>query len=136
MVNVSKRALTDRVQKDALHNLFVLVTENGRSHAVSVWREVLGEPEQLQLAKRVALILMLMRGVSYDAIETTLHMSHATIAKHDALRKEGAYTALEKRLRTTRVQVQASSLLEDLLQNGLPGYCDKHRRRWVVEHLS
>ncbi len=138
MVNVAKDVLKDKVRRQILHDLLLLLagtrSERGGDLRASAWVELVSETEQLELAKRLAIVLLLGRNVPYDAVQTTLKVSSATVAKHDRLRADGAYDAIERLARAQGRVVDVDGLLERILANGLPRYAERHRLKWYREH--
>ena len=60
--------------------------------------EFLTETEKKMLTKRLALIIMLVRGFSYKQIEQTLCMSKSTIFEYQNKLSKGEFSVIEKLL--------------------------------------
>lgn len=127
MVNISKRVLDDTLRARILGDLLRLIAA-GDTERHAVWQELLSSDEQLQFAKRIALVLLLEKGERYDTIAHTLAVSPSTIAKHDKLRAEGAYRSLQKRATGKRIAQEIGILLLGLLDIATTPYVGERRR--------
>lgn len=121
MVNVSKRAVADKVVQDIADQLIIFFARaHTKKEAAALFYELLTPAERLQLAKRLATIIFLEEGVPFHVIEETLCVSPATIAKFDALREEGRYRKVLRALRRKKYDESFSGLIAKLIDAGLP----------------
>lgn len=127
MVHISKQVIDDQVKRKLLDDLLSLVAGNDRS-ARAVWSELLSPDEKLQYAKRIALVLFLARGEPYRMISDVLGVSMRTIARHDRLRTEGFYRAIERRAGMKRVAREIGVVLLGLLDIATTPYVGERRR--------
>lgn len=134
MVNISKQVLDDVVRTRMLDDLFRLIAGTKHSNQKVIWQELLSPDEQIQYAKRITLVLLLARGTTYSQISQTLGMSPSTIARHDELRQEGHYRAIERTAGSSRIAPRVARLLLDLLDIATTPYCGERRRTLWKRH--
>ena len=117
MVNISKRKLKPHLEKHILQELSRQIARTrGVSHARNFLFELLTPAEYVQLAKRLALIIMLFRGYSFDQIERSLKVSPTTVASHWRGMKTGKYQALRSVALFHARGLPEDSILESLLK--------------------
>ena len=82
MPHVSRRKLNKKVYQKIGDEFVQFVLElNSSSDAKSFLTNLLTKTEQIMLAKRLAVIGMLMKNYSFEAIQQTLQVSPATVDK-------------------------------------------------------
>jgi uncharacterized protein YerC len=135
MVNISKRKLKPNVRTSILNQLarHIAVTR-GDDKARNLLAELLTESEQIQLAKRLAVIILLVRGYSFSQVEKSLRISSATIVQYWKNLKLGKYDGLVGRDmihgRTSREDTTLESILK-LITEGLPPRAGKGRWKFL-----
>ena len=113
-----------------LSDLFSLLSRGRKNDPYAhAWREIMTESEQVQLAKRCAIILLLKHGASTADIERALMVSSATVFKHYALLEQGTYASLVGLACRQHVSVSVAEILDAILTlNGfLPHYAERNR---------
>ena len=82
MVNVSKRKLRPKLQKEIIEQLVHYVSQvRGTKDTREFLTEFLTTSERIQLGKRLTAVMMLISGYSFTQIEDALKISPATVSK-------------------------------------------------------
>ena len=83
MPRVSKFYLRKNEKDMILNHLFFLISSLRQSKEIEQFIEsFLTKEEQIMLAKRLVLFMMLVRGYSHSEIKNVLHLSHETVRQH------------------------------------------------------
>lgn len=86
MVNLSKIPVDQNKLSKLYHLLFEIVNTVGdKDDFLGLIKDILSPSEQLMIAKRIAIIYLLMKGVDQSAIAEYLKTSRATVAKFSLL---------------------------------------------------
>ena len=120
MVNVSRKLQKDvllRISKQ--FNVAILNLKNTAT-GIQYLHELLSETEQLMLAKRLAVILMLEKNIPWSQIEKTLAISQTTIARIQRHRKAGGFSTITVMLQEKKNRDVFWLELEILLRAGMP----------------
>jgi Trp operon repressor len=97
MTHVSKKELGSEVSKKLFTQFFQTLNKAGRSgEARPVASELFTHTEQIMLAKRLMVILLLDKGIPQHAIAKDLYISPTTIAKFSLRISEGKYGSILK----------------------------------------
>ncbi len=121
MVQISRRKLSDELLEKLFALLFEVVGKKGNKDEFDkIIRDVLSPVERIMIAKRIAVIYLLSKDISYTAICQVLKVSPATVAKfHFQMeRSDGVVSALKKILRNEKM---ARVLEEIFLELSGPG---------------
>jgi|SRR3989344_9236829 len=89
-------------------------------HTKMILGELLTGTEQLMLAKRLAIIFMLIEGFSFYRIEKTLNVSTSTIIRIYKARSGGAYQHIALCVKKKKRREEFLDTLEFVLRAGLP----------------
>jgi len=81
VTNISKRALSKQQTDQLFTQLGQMIAQSTSASSQFLLDELLGYEEQVMLAKRLAAIILLSRGVSIYKTAEVLHMSTATASK-------------------------------------------------------
>lgn len=99
-----------KVNKEVLERIFYLMFEvlsnkKNIKQFNSITRELLSSTERIMIAKRVAIIYMLMKEVDYSIISESLKVSTATISKFSAIfeNSKGLVNSLQKIVRNEKI---------------------------------
>lgn len=132
MVNVSSKKL----QKDTLKRLqnrfadsITKVTK--RQDATVFLEELLGEEEQLMLAKRLATIYMLSENISAYRIAQVLGLSTSTVNRMRRIFDTQGYTTIVANYQNKKNHAQFWMDIEVLLQLGMPSRAGSDRWKWL-----
>ncbi len=133
MVHVSAKKIQEKTLKK-LHTRFAdsIATVTKRSDAVYFLEELLGEEEQLMLAKRLATIYMLAEGVSAYRIAQVLGMSTSTINSMYRIFDRNGYSTIVENYLDKKNHAQFWLDIEVLLRLGMPPM-GKGRWGWLDE---
>jgi hypothetical protein len=135
MTHISK----DRLKPAHIRKLFSQLArylKRSQSDTEAVLSELLGEEEQIMLAKRFAAIMMLAEGNSLYRTGQLLDMSPSTVERLRDKMRAGAYDSLVTRLQHNKKAYQDFwKTLEVVLRAGMPPL---GRGRWksIREHLA
>lgn len=140
MTNVSKRKLKPRVlQKIKKQFVRVIALAKNQEQAHDLATSLLTEAEQLMLAKRLAVVVMLEYGYTFRDIEKTLRVSSTTVATILDKKQEGLYAPIETQCKQYRSRRSSNDsfldFLEVLLQAGMPPQ-GKGRWKHVFSHVE
>lgn len=131
MVNISKKKLKPSIEKAILDEFLRHVQRNkDSSHVKEFLFEFLTSAERTQLAKRFAIVVMLLRGYSFIQIQKTLQVSPPTIVKQWKNLKNGKLAHLrsdDMRFGHAIVKNSLSDSLMTLLKEGPPPKVGKGR---------
>lgn len=130
MVRVSKHVIDEKLQAQLLERLLRVVTGARSGSRAAAFRELLSDGEQLQYAKRLAIVILLSREVSTRAIAQALGVSASTVSHHKVLLRNGHYATIEWRATATkRVQAEVTRFVSEFLEIALMPYCGEGRKR-------
>jgi len=122
--------MKDRVQKrikDSLSNAFL---KSGTAHGRAMIETLLTSTEQIMLAKRLAVIVMLERGYTYYRIMKTLKVSTSTIKRLHRNLESGQYRFIRHKLSKKSSNLGFLELLEVFLAAGMPSIAGpRHQKR-------
>lgn len=117
MVYVSKKKVDPGVESVLADQLlsFIAAAQNKRE-AATLAGELLTESERTMLAKRLAIVVMLERGYSFQEIEKVLKVTPQTITRLWAQRKAGKFAKVCRyaRTRTTHFKKRGDQFLQAL----------------------
>ena len=130
MVNISKQKLKPHTEKAIIEELLRHIGRLKGKDAREFLTEFITDAERIQLAKRFAIVLLLLRQYSFGQIEKMLKVSSATVVKQWQQLKGGKYV----RLRTSDFfhghQLSDETAVEELLTmlaKGFPPRAGKGR---------
>lgn len=128
MIYVSKARLRKDVFQRISKQFYIAILDlkNTKSGARYL-SELLTESEQLLLAKRLAVILMLDKNISWTHIQRTLDISRTTIARVQRQRRAGKFPTIATVLCTKKKRDAFWMDIEILLRAGMPAY---GKSRW------
>jgi len=121
MVNVSKQELDEEVLQ-RIHSQFtnsVLRLESGK-RGTAYLNELLTKSEKIMLAKRLAIIAMLIQGESYYRIAQALKVSDVTAAKLDVRLDHGEFDTIRTFCASQKRNSVFWAEIEILLRGGMP----------------
>ena len=102
------------------------------SQAVCFLEELLGEEEQLMLAKRIAVVYMFAEEISAYRIAQVLSMSTSTVNRMRAAYDNGEYETIKKQYLHKNNRAQMWKDIEVLLRLGMPPM-GKGRWKWFYD---
>lgn len=86
MVNLTKKYVDEKKLVKINQLMFEILSKAGDTNDfLEIIKDILSPPEQLMVAKRIAIIYLLIKGVNHGTIATYLKSSKATIAKFTLL---------------------------------------------------
>lgn len=137
MVNISKKKLKPEIEKAVLQEFLRHVARRKDSSQVQEFLfEFLTSAERMQLAKRFAIVIMLLRGYSFEQIQKMLHVSPPTVMGQWRNLKGGKYMHLRKEdilLGHSIVEDSLLASLMKLLKNGPPPRVGKGRWKFLKQ---
>jgi len=113
MVQISKRKLDTKVLQKLFRLFFEAVgNKNNQEEFQKIIDDLFSEIEKIMIAKRVAIIYLLLKNIDHEVIGDTVKVSSATIAKFSFIkeRSQGIVDALRKILRNEKL----ADFLKDL----------------------
>jgi len=118
MPHISKNRLNQQVFNKVMFQFAETFKEaDSRSNTVFVVNELFTKTEKIMFAKRIAIIYLLDKNVSFEKISNTLRISHTTISKYSLALEQGKYKQL---MMVITKKGKLLDSLEKLLQMGLP----------------
>lgn len=106
MTRISKYKVNDEILDKLFYLLFeVLSNKQNIGQFNDILTELLSPTERIMIAKRVAIIYMLMKGVDCSVIIDSLKVSSATISKFQIIVENGKFVveALKKVVRNEKI---------------------------------
>lgn len=86
MVNLSKIQIDDKKLIKVYQLMFEILNKaDDKDDFLGIIKDILSPPEQLMVAKRIAIIYLLIKGVDHTSIAKYLKSSRATVAKFSLL---------------------------------------------------
>jgi uncharacterized protein YerC len=135
MVHISKRALKPHIQGQILKQLTLHITRlRGAERTEHFLSEFLTDAERVQLAKRLAIFILLVRGYSFGQIEKLLKVSQVTVIKIWKAYKNGKFKTLEAESIFNGQSFRERTVFEaliHLLTEGLPPRAGKGRWKFL-----
>ncbi len=114
MPHVSKRKLNESVTAELEERVAALLTKAGASTRRRVLAEILTATERLMVAKRIALVYLLARGVPTLAASDLLGVSPSTVARFAKAVDRGGYARTAAWLKRRAIGKPLLNLLCDL----------------------
>jgi len=134
MVNVSNYTLPQSVRSDLYKQLLEIIVGGQRRQSQKAFTELLTDAELIQLAKRLAIIVMLARDVPEYRVQKLLYVSPATVHSHNLKRRRGDYADIEQFVRKKDDREELLDMLDTLLRAGLPfHYASRNKWKWLDE---
>ncbi|MFQ5540974.1 MAG: Trp family transcriptional regulator [Candidatus Paceibacteria bacterium] len=131
MTNISKRKVNENIDK-ALTDQFLTFFTAARSKkdAAVLAGELFSETEQIMFAKRLAIVVMLERGYTFEEIQKTIKVSPDTVTRIWRERKKGRFAKIARYARDHTGHFQKGSQLLKTLEALLtvPGAAKMKRR--------
>ena len=86
MVNLTKKYIDEKKLVKINQLMFEILNKaDDKDSFLSIIKDILSPPEQLMVAKRIAIIYLLLKGVDHTTIAEYLKSSRATVAKFSLL---------------------------------------------------
>lgn len=128
MTHVSKKEV-DQKTKKFIEKQFVdiFVAQITKKEVSAMLHNLLTPTEKLMLAKRITIIALLFKNCSTYEISESLKVSSSTVARLDNMRRVGKFIHLEKILRRKDARKNLFSVVETILQAGMPPKAGKGR---------
>lgn len=124
MVQISRRKLDARVYQKIFSLFFEVVGKRqNRRNFEEVIRDLLSRTERMMIAKRIAIIYLLMKDIDTNTICKILKVTRATVAKFKFVieSNEQANPAFKKILRNERIADLFVDIFDELFAPGVPG---------------
>lgn len=117
-----------KLSEDKLEKLFTLFFEVvGKNKDKEEFRKIIADilslQERIMIAKRVAIMYLLTKGIDYRTICFVLKVSEATVAKFSLLmeKSEGVIPVFKKIIRNEKIVDLFDNLFNDFFAPGVPG---------------
>jgi len=128
MTNISKQSLPIHLKKQLYAQFTKLFVSANERKLAALFDVVFTESEKIMFIKRIAIILMLSRGVSIYAIAKSLKVTEVTVRTHRDKFLVGDYQVITGIIKQKSFNINDFiRLAEILLQAGMPNY---GRGRW------
>lgn len=124
MTQVSRFKLKDHVLERLFDLFFEIVGKNkSREEFTLIINDVLSSTEKIMIAKRIAIVYLLLKGIDYRNFCKTIKVSSATVSKYKILveRSGGLVPAFEKIIRDDKIVEFLEGFLIMLFPPGTPG---------------
>jgi len=130
VTHISKRTPKKQVVKELSEQFLTFIMEaNTARQAHSLVMELMTNSERIMLAKRLAIVVMLEYGYTFEQIERTLKVSSSTVTLIWRKKRARTFPSIETYCRRHKA-LDADAVIgfiEKLLQAGLP---PRGRGRW------
>ncbi|MEK7144729.1 MAG: Trp family transcriptional regulator [Patescibacteria group bacterium] len=139
MTHISRK----RIKKDVateLANQFLTFLSIARSKAEAsvLANEILSQTERVMLAKRLAIIVLLVRGYSFKQIEGALGVTPQTITRIWRGLKDGQYTRIARYAREHTRHFKKETFMEEfirIIHIGMPPRVGRGRWKFLRKSL-
>lgn len=118
MVHLSKKPLkNEKITK--VFRLFyeILKKSSNEEEFLDIIKEILSPAEQLMIAKRIAIVYLLLKDVTAEDIAEYLSVSKATVAKFNLLFEQKKESKLVGKIKKILRNEKISNFFEDLFAN-------------------
>ena len=116
MTHISRQFLKSEAERQLILAMTEAVCFQGSaSRRRKVTKELLTGVEKLMLAKRLAIICMLIEGVTYEEIARTLKVSSSTVARLQENLERGKYKEISRALHSNKTSTKLLKLIETLI---------------------
>lgn len=113
--HVSKRKLKSKTERDLIQSLHIVLSRIGNKKDMETFLfSLLSKTEQLMLAKRLAIVVLIKSGIPESTIASTLYVTRETVARMRyllELRGNGYEVALRKLENEKMFQLFKKSLI-------------------------
>jgi uncharacterized protein YerC len=128
MPHISSRNISPSKQKEIETQFKTFFRSIPRSLSIDIlFDQLFTETEQIMLAKRLAVLILLSENVSFYKISSALNVSTSTVERLDREWSGGTYKNLEKVLSSRKAKREMLTVLGKILRGGLP---EQGRGRW------
>ncbi len=115
MVNISKRTLDKQVERQIIEQLgSLIIRSRAKSEVGDILYTLLTPTERTQLAKRLAIIVLLSNNTSSTDIEHALGVSYTTIGKYIECIERGEYEQLLRRVKARKADSSIRKLFTNI----------------------
>lgn len=124
MSQVSRNEVDSKVLEKLFDIFFeVIGNNNDQEEFDSIIRDILSPAEKIMIAKRIAIIYLLMKNIDYKIICNTLKVSASTVSKFkfSVTKSPGIKLALNKIIRNNKIIDFFTELLLAVRGPGVPG---------------
>ena len=121
MPHVSRKKLKKKVFIKIGEQLAdTIVKANSARELRWIFKELITPTERVMLAKRLAIMLMLERGYSFNIIQKTLKVTPQTIVRFWKITKQGSHKPVIKEISFSKAKKDFWRELEKLILLGMP----------------
>ena len=134
MVRLNRSVLSKKQLDDLFKQLAKTISPDNYAHADSVLTELLGREERIMLAKRLAIVVLLVEGASMYKIGRLLKLSQSTVGQVSRKLEKGHFdNTLSKVSKTKKDYFAFLNTLDNILHLGgiLPHYNGLDRYRGI-----
>ncbi len=132
MPHVSKEQLEEKVLL-RIYEQFASAVSPASGKKEAVLSNILTKTEKIMLAKRLAVIFMLLEGASFYNINSVLNVSVSTAARFEKKINKGEYAEIARIFYAKRKRKDFWDTLEVLVRAGLPSIAGRGRWKWLYE---
>ncbi|PCI29755.1 hypothetical protein COB55_01620 [Candidatus Wolfebacteria bacterium] len=132
MPHVSQKKLSDQKNKEIYFDFLHIFTDKGTGHSrKKMLGELLTPTEKVMLAKRLAIVVLLHKGVSTYQIENALKVSPSTTARIRLQVEVGFYNEISKYVSKKGSGKDFLDILEKVIYAGMPPRVGGNRWKWL-----
>lgn len=124
MVQISRRKLNDGMLEKLFSLFFEMVGKReNRNNFQDVIDDIISPTEKIMIAKRIAIMYLVSKGVDHRSIANFLKVSTATVAKFAliARKSKGVIPTCNKMLKKEKVQDVLLGIFNEVYGPGVPG---------------
>jgi uncharacterized protein YerC len=136
MPHISRKKVSNKVLKRITGQFFDSIYKQGRSNLRPFLINLLTDTEEIMLAKRLAVIAMLVEGIGYYKIRKFLKVSTSTIKRIDNNLSRDEYSDVEKWFKKEKNKKTFWSDMEKLFRAGMPPIVGKGRWSFLDEYIK
>jgi len=121
MPHISKKKLDDKTSDQLEKYMLSILRDSGSKERVLVFQELLTKTERVMMAKRIVMLLLLKKGMSFYKISELIGVSPSTVSRFDCAVSRGKYRQTVKWVWKNSEEGAADVFLEALAKLAFTG---------------
>ncbi len=130
MPHVSKKKVNVKLMNKIKKDLVKVIVKPYKDKTII--EELFTETEYIMIAKRLAIIILILKNVSKYRISKNLKVSTSTVFRFERDIDFGKYESIKKLVKSNKKSdIKVLDILEKVLLMGMPAYTGKGRWSWL-----
>jgi uncharacterized protein YerC len=136
MPHISQKKISEKVLKRITGQFFDSIYKQSKFSIKPFLLNILTSTEEIMLAKRLAVIAMLIEGIGYYRIRKFLKVSTSTIKRLDIDLDNGKYRDVEKWFKKEKNKKAFWLEMETVIRMGMPPIVGRGRWNFLDDYLK